>query len=436
VTDSARLRLVSTELARCEAVIARGLDTFVEVGEALSAIRDQHLYRERGFRSFEAYLKEQWSMGRNTGYTYIQAAEVARNVPTSVQLPSVSHAALLHSLPRDEQIALAEQVAVEHGSIKWLRRVIAQKQSRAREEASEEYRRAGQPPEVAHAATWRIELGDARQLELADGEAHLVVTSPPYNARVKYANYVDWLPWEDYWQGLIEPALREAYRVLCPGGRLCLNLPNVVRQDVSRTAEYRHEGLTYGNNGGRKWSPAGANGRVWSALVEAHLYPLAAAIGFLPRERIQWLKGDDPDEVTTPSTAWGTWLSAKNPVLRAVGEPIYVFSKSSYDRPDDGESDLSVDDFKRDTRNVWFVRTAGRVAGEFPAFFPLELPRRLIRLYSYRGDLVVDPFVGSGTTIMAAVECGRRGYGVDVDPAAVSLANVNVSRLDYKSDTA
>jgi site-specific DNA-methyltransferase (adenine-specific) len=337
-------------------------------------------------------------------------------------LPTL-HAVELAPLAVPERAELAEAIARDHLTIKSLRRIIADKQ---REVALRTPEPPVQIPLVDQIPpSCQAEVGDARHLPLDDASVHLVITSPPYNARVNYANYVDWLPWDDYWYGLIEPALREAYRVLCSGGRLALNLPNVVRQDVS---VHSRDDITYASNSGRKWKPAGANGRPWAALVEAHLYPLAAAIGFLPRERIQWIKGADPETVTTPSTAWGTWASATNPVLRAVGEPIYIFSKERYDRPDVGESDITPEDFKRDTRNVWFVPAVGLDPTSFPASFPIELPRRLIRLYSFVGDLVVDPFMGSGTTLIAAAKAGRWAYGCDISQRYVDLTRTRLAQ--------
>ena len=96
--------------------------------------------------------------------------------------------------------------------------------------------------------------GDARALPLADGSVQLIVTSPPYNCRVAYDGYNDWLPWDQYWHDLIEPSMRECFRVLAPGGRLAVNLANVVRQDVTAERTRRHR-----QSRGR-WRPAGANG--------------------------------------------------------------------------------------------------------------------------------------------------------------------------------
>jgi modification methylase len=267
-------------------------------------------------------------------------------------------------------------------------------------------------------ATVRIFRGDARLLPLPDECAHLVVTSPPYNCRAAYDSYTDWLPWEEYWHGLIEPVLRECYRILVHGGRIAINMPNVVRQDVGPGAR---DDVVYFSNSGRKWKPAGANGEAWSVMVAPRLWMLLEQIGFLPREQLTWVKAADPADIAT-STAWGSWRSASNPVLRAVGEPVFIASKGTHRRTA-GESDLTAAEFKAWTRNVWNI-SSGHADQylDHPAMFPLELPRRLIKLYSFVGDLVVDPFAGAGTTLRAAKDLGRLGVGVEQSERYCRLA--------------
>ena len=222
-----------------EAIVAAGRETFVQVGQALLAIRDGRGYRYHGYPSFERYLEEHWRLSRRTGFELLADAEVratvesARgalnpdNVVSNLELrPGVL--APLASLSADQQVQAVQQL-VDQGQAtraqvrslaRAMQTALSHRPSAARPEP------LSSPPDI-DSPRCQLEVADARQLPLADSCAHLVITSPPYNAGIRYADYNDWLPWDDYWNGLMAPALREAYRILAPGGRLCLNLPNV-----------------------------------------------------------------------------------------------------------------------------------------------------------------------------------------------------------------
>jgi site-specific DNA-methyltransferase (adenine-specific) len=148
---------------------------------------------------------------------------------------------------------------------------------------------------------------------------------------------------------------------------------------------------------------------------------------------VVWQKG----EGASGSCAWGSFRSAANPVLRDVTERVVIASKGRFsrartpkERRRDGlphESTIAADDFMALTLDVWDIPPESAVRVQHPAPFPVELPQRLMELYTYRGDLVVDPFCGSGTTLVAAVRCGRDAVGYDTDPVYVELAHTRLN---------
>jgi len=226
--------------------------------------------------------------------------------------------------------------------------------------------------------------------ELPDHCVHLMVTSPPYNALKTYDQD---LTLEEY-LGLLNRVWKETYRVLAPGGRACINIANL----------------------GRK------------PYIPLHTYIIEQMekIGYLMRGEIIWNKAAS----ASASTAWGSWRSAANPVLRDVHEYILVFSKGSFSRKRLGrESTITKDQFLEWTKSVWtFPAVSAKKVGH-PAPFPEELPRRLIQLYTFAGEVVLDPFAGSGTTCLAAKTDGRRYVGYEVDEAYVRLAEERLNDL-------
>lgn len=218
---------------------------------------------------------------------------------------------------------------------------------------------------------------------------HLMVTSPPYNAS---KTYDEDLSLDEYLDLLLQ-VFAETYRVLVPGGRACVNIANLGR---------------------KPYIP-----------LNAFITTLMLECGFWMRGEIIWDKGSSAGS----STAWGSWMSASNPTLRDVHEYILVFSKSAFKRKKSGApSTIERDEFLEFTKSVWQFPTESATRIGHPAPFPVELPRRLIQLYTFEGDIVLDPFMGSGTTALACLETGRRYIGYETQKEYIELANQRIKR--------
>jgi len=238
-----------------------------------------------------------------------------------------------------------------------------------------------------------VHCADSRDMrKLPEYSVHLMVTSPPYNAAKEYDED---LSLEEYLQ-LLKDVFVEVYRVLVPGGRACVNIANL----------------------GRK------------PYIPLHSYIIKDMIdiGYLMRGEIIWYKG-------TPggSCAWGSWQSAANPTLRDTHEYIMVFSKDTYSRPKGNRNNtISRNEFLEYTQSMWeFPPESAKKVGH-PAPFPEELPYRLIQLYTFEGDVVLDPFCGSGTSCIAALKSGRRYVGFDTVQEYVDLSKKRIEQARAK----
>jgi site-specific DNA-methyltransferase (adenine-specific) len=145
------------------------------------------------------------------------------------------------------------------------------------------------------------------------------------------------------------------------------------------------------------------------------------------RGEIVWNKAAS----ASASTAWGSWLSASNPTLRDIHEYILVFSKDTFKRgnPNNRPSTIRKDEFLENSKSVWtFPAESAKKIGH-PAPFPLELPHRLIQMYTFLGEVVLDPFMGSGQVALAAIQNGRDFVGYENDPEYVALCEKRIGQF-------
>ncbi len=221
---------------------------------------------------------------------------------------------------------------------------------------------------------------------IPDNCVHVVFTSPPYNVEIDYGNRKDSQPWKDYLNWLFE-IWKECARVLVSGGRLVVNIDAITnRQDPDISGEYLRP--------------------IFAELI----YQMRQIPGMMFRAEICWLK----HQVVGRTTAWGSHMSCSNPVVRRNHEGIFIWSKGTWKLEGDSElSDMAGQEFEEWTLSTWDITPETRNMGEHPVPFPEELSRRVIKLYSYRGNVILDPFCGSGTTCAVAAAEGRKYIGID-----------------------
>ena len=226
--------------------------------------------------------------------------------------------------------------------------------------------------------------------ELPDSSIHLMITSPPYNVS---KDYDENLSLEEYLH-FLKSVFLETYRVLVRGGRACINIANIGRKPYIPLSDY-----------------------ISKMMID---------IGFLMRGEIIWNKSAS----SGTSTAWGSWCSPSNPTLRDVHEYILIFSKGTYKRlAKNKKITIQKEQFIEWTKSIWNMKTESAKKIGHPAPFPEELPFRLMQLYSFEKDIVLDPFMGSGTTAVVGLKSGRSFVGYETNKNYVNIANERISNL-------
>lgn len=214
----------------------------------------------------------------------------------------------------------------------------------------------------------------------------LIVTSPPYNVDVKYNSYNDKIPYNIYLE-FTQIWLEKAYKLLKSDGRICLNIP------LDK------------NKGGQQ-------------SVYADVVNIAKTVGFKYHSTVVW-----NEQNISRRTAWGSWLSATAPYVIAPVEMIVILYKKRWKKiSGSGQSDITKEEFINWTNGVWTFMGESKAKVGHPAPFPVELPKRCIKLFSFVGDTVLDPFLGSGSTLIACICTRRKGIGIEIDKSYCEIA--------------
>ena len=241
-----------------------------------------------------------------------------------------------------------------------------------------------------------VVLDSAESMDaLVDNSVALMVTSPPYHVGKDYDHDGTF---EDY-LAMLRRVFAETHRVLEPGGRAVVNLANLGRRPYLPLTSY-----------------------VTSMMLD---------IGFLMRGEVIWRKA----KADSGSCAWGTYKKADNPVLRDVHEYLLVFCKGRFGRVRKGTSTITAEEFRRATTSVWDdIGPASAKRIGHPAPFPVALPERCIHLYTYLDDMVLDPFLGSGSTAVAARRTGRHYVGYEINEEYAELARTRIAGSEVEQE--
>lgn len=241
---------------------------------------------------------------------------------------------------------------------------------------------------------------------IKENSIDLIVTSPPYNVDIKYNSHDDTMSYDDY-LSFTRRWLTKSYNLIKDDGRFCLNIP------LDK------------NKGGQQ-------------SICADITTIAKQVGFKYHSTIIW-----NEQNISRRTAWGSWLSASAPYVIAPVEVIVILYKKQWKKTSGSrKSDITRSEFMEWTNGVWNFSGESKKRVGHPAPFPVELPYRCIKLFTFVGDTVLDPFVGSGSTLLACLKTGRKGIGVDIDQTYCKLAErrlllegeINQPRLSIMAD--
>jgi site-specific DNA-methyltransferase (adenine-specific) len=213
----------------------------------------------------------------------------------------------------------------------------------------------------------------------------LIVTSPPYNVDIKYNSHNDKLDYVTYLE-FTKEWISKCYKLAKDDGRFCLNIPLDKNKDGQQS-------------------------------VCADITTIAKQIGWKYHSTIIWNEGN-----ISRRTAWGSWLSASAPYVIAPVEVIVVLYKKYWRKIFSGKSDIKKEEFLEWTNGVWTFNGESKKRIGHPAPYPVELPKRCIKLFTYTDSTVLDPFLGSGTSLIACIATKRKGIGVDIDKQYCALA--------------
>lgn len=237
--------------------------------------------------------------------------------------------------------------------------------------------------------------------QIPDGIVSLVFTSVPYNTKIKYSDHDDNMPYKNYLDWMKNIFL-DCKRVVRTGGRIVINIDAMTNRQEDKDKDYIR-------------------------CVYADIYNIMKEIGMLFRTEICWYK----QNVAGKDTAWGSFMSASSPVVRRTHEYILVFSKDTWRLEGNNElSDMTKEEFELYTLSTWFITPETKRPGGHPCPFPRELAKRVIKLFSYREDIVLDMFSGSGTTPYMAKKLGRKYIGIDNSKEYCDFAKQRIKTLD------